>query len=296
MAVKASLGTWPFVFGFARPATLEQALQAAAAFGYDGVELAGFGGHATAARYPDPPSRERLRAQLEELGLEPRLLVPSPEAGERADRDWWEEQIRLAAELGVAAVVIPGPGISAPLPYGSDYERVLAEVVELYRWLAERAAVHGCGLLWEMETNQPFNKPSEVVRILDQVDHPNFKLLYDTGHFHAAVVIGHNHVQPAELLPGGQVEMLSRLRGRIGHVHLCDTDGDIAQNMFARKLALGTGMIDFEALLPALAAAYDGEWWGLDVITLDSGSWGAAWDGLGFIREALADLSAGKGG
>ena len=49
-------------------------------------------------------------------------------------------------------------------------------------------------MLWELESLQPFNKPSETVKMLNDVGHPNFKLMYDTGHFQACSVIGHNHV------------------------------------------------------------------------------------------------------
>jgi hypothetical protein len=67
------------VFGFDLPACLEQAAKVIGAFGYDGIELAGFYDHATIERFPDKRSRRRLVADLEALSLQPRS------GGNRAD-------------------------------------------------------------------------------------------------------------------------------------------------------------------------------------------------------------------
>jgi sugar phosphate isomerase/epimerase len=301
--VNVSHGTWPMIFGLDRPATLEQAATVIGAFGYDGIELAGFHDHATLARYPDGASRRRLAADLEALGLRPVAIAPDPLDGApppsgawvltgdadalAAERRGWTEYLRLAEDLGIERMRIDN-GTPGPLPYHAEYDRVWERTVELFRWLAERGAESGCLMVWEMESGQPFNKPSEIVKLLEDVDHPNCSLLYDTAHFHASVVLGHNQVQPAELWEGGQVELIRRLKGRIGHVHLCDTDGDVARNWFARKLAFGKGLIDFGELLPVLADSYDGEWWGIDAIPMSSDVWGACWDGVAFVREVVA--------
>ncbi len=300
--VKVSLGTWSTSFGMRRPAGLEQTLKVAAAFGFDGVELAGFADHVMIERYADPAARRGLATMLDDLGLEPVLLAPAPHgpiAGippwPLADDDevvalhekWWSEFFRLAADLGITRMRVD-PGMRGPLPYGVDHRRVWDGVVGMFGQLAEQGAEIGCSVLWEVESGQPFNKPSEIVRLLDDIGHPNLGLLYDTGHFHAATVTGHNQVQPEELLPGGQVELVRRLRDRIGHVHLCDTDGDVARNLFSRKIGFGKGIVDFEELLPVLADCYQGEWWCVDVIPFTSEVWGDLWDGLAFVRDVVA--------
>ncbi len=300
--VKVSQGTWCFAFGMSPTATVEQAIKVIGAFGFDGVELAGFLGHATIERFPDRDSRARLLALCEELGLERAGIAPAPHGGGPLDtpwtltddprivtahRDWWLQYLDFSAQLGVLGMRID-PGMNGPLPYGTDYDRAWERTVEMFRWLGDEGATVGCTMLWEMESGQPFNKPSEIVKLLDDTDHANVKLLYDTGHFEAATAIGHNQVQPLELLEGGQLELLPQLKGRIGHVHLCDTDGDIAQNHFARKIGFGKGRLDFDALLPMLVDCYDGEWWGMDAISMDETAWGDAWTGLAFIRETVA--------
>lgn len=298
---RVSVGTWCMAFGLDRPADLEQALRVAGAFGFDGVELAGFVDHVVLDRYADETSRRTLRLMLGDLGLQPVLMAPAPHGpiaelppwpmtDDRAvvgqHEQWWARYFDLAAELGIAKMRID-PGMRGPLPYGVDHRRVWDRVVDMYGHLAQRGAEAGCDVLWEMESGQPFNKPSEIVRLLDDVGHPNLKLLYDTGHFHAATVTGHNQVQPEELLEGGQVELVRRLSGRIGHVHLCDTDGNVAGNFFARKLGFGKGIVDFDELLPVLVDCYDGEWWCVDVIPFCSEVWGDIWDGLAFVREVV---------
>ena len=134
------------------------------------------------------------------------------------------------------------PGAAGPLPYDADYDEVWDRVVKTFQHHAERGRRGtACMMLWELESLQPFNKPSETVKMLNDVGNPNFKLMYDTGHFQACGVIGHNHVQPAETLPN-QIEFIKMLpAGSIGHIHLCDTDMNTHLNMFGTKSQLRRG-------------------------------------------------------
>ena len=58
-------------------------------------------------------------------------------------------------------------------------------------------------MLWELETGQIFVKPSEAVKLLDDVGDDNLQLMYDVGHVEAGCVLAHNQVQPPERLEGG---------------------------------------------------------------------------------------------
>ena len=58
MEAKISRGSWCLAFGFDPMPTLEQVVKVLSAFGYDGIELAGFFDHATVEKYPDATSRE----------------------------------------------------------------------------------------------------------------------------------------------------------------------------------------------------------------------------------------------
>jgi sugar phosphate isomerase/epimerase len=286
-------------FGLEPQGTLDQVIAVLGAFDYDGIELGGFFDHATVERYPDKASRRELSKQLEDAGLEPAGLAHGPN-GDLGRLPWstaddsvlaeykryFAGYLELAADLKIPGMRID-PGALGPLPYGTDYDRVWNTVVETFREHAEQGEQVGVTMLWELESGQPFNHPTEVVKLMDDVDHPNFKMLYDTGHFHQVAVIGHNQVQPAELLEGGQIELIRRLKGRIGHVHLCDTDGNIVQNMFGNKIGFGKGIIDFDELVPVLAECYDGEWWAVDSIPMSSDAWTDCIDGVRQLRALL---------
>ncbi len=301
MAQEAKIcrGSWCFAFGFDKMATLEQAATVLSVFGYDGIELGGFFDHATVERYPGKESRKKLKAWLDSLGLEIAGIAPGPYGDlfrlpwATGSQDVYDEYIRyfesyleLAADMEIPGMRVD-PGAAGPLAYGSDYNAVWDRVVRTYQHHAEKGAEVGCVMLWELESLQPFNKPSETVKMLEDVGHPNFKIMYDTGHFQACGVIGHNHVQPAETLPN-QIEFLKMLpKHSIGHIHYCDTDMNTCLNMFGTKSNFGEGIMDFEVLTPLLADLYDGVWWAVDSIPMGSKSWQDTWDGIITLNDLL---------
>lgn len=304
--VKISRGSWCMAFGLERPASLDQVIDVLGAFGYDGIELGGFFDHATVERYPDTASRKQLRSRIEAAGLEPAGLAYGPN-GDLGRLPWSTDgadvlaaykaffagYLKLAEEVGIPGMRID-PGALGPLPYGTDYDAVWNTVVETFREHAEQGAQVGVQMLWELESGQPFNHPSEVVKLVKDVDHPNFKMLYDTGHWHQVCSVGHNQVMPQELLPGGQIDLIKQLKGHIGFAHVCDTNGDVAQNMFGTKIAIGTGIIDFDELMPVLADAYDGEWYAVDTIPMSSQAWSDSYDDVAKLRALTDTYVLGK--
>jgi sugar phosphate isomerase/epimerase len=297
---KICRGSWCMAFGFDPPASLEQVANVLSAFGYDGIEVGGFFDHATVERYPDKASREKLRKWLtDDLGLEIAGIAPGPygdlfrlpwATGSQEVYDeyirYFESYLQLAADMEIPGMRVD-PGAAGPLPYDADYNEVWDRVVRTFQHHAAKGAEVGCVMLWELESLQPFNKPSETVKLLQDVGHDNFKLMYDTGHFQACSVIGHNHVQPAETLPN-QIDFIRMLpEDSIGHIHLCDTDMNTCLNMFGTKSNFGEGIIDFEQLMPVLADAYNGEWWAVDSIPMGSKAWQDTWDGLPFLNDLL---------
>jgi sugar phosphate isomerase/epimerase len=206
---------------------------------------------------------------------------------------FFEDHLRFAVDIGSPAMRVD-PGNFGPLPRDADDARVWDRVVETFRRHAERGREEGVLMLWEYETGQIFVKPSEVVRLLEDVGDPNLELLYDVGHVEAGAVSGHNQAQPVERLAGGQVEFVKMVAGHIGHVHLCDSDSNTWQNAFGTHLGFGKGHIDFDALIPAiLDAGYNGEWWAVDAIPMTSETWADTWDGRLFLDDALNRLVRG---
>ena len=55
-----------------------------------------------------------------------------------------------------------------------DYETCFNKVASVWYKAAEVCAKKGVKLIWEFEPGFLFNKPSEVVRMVYKVDHPEF--------------------------------------------------------------------------------------------------------------------------
>ncbi len=297
---KTCRGTWCMAFGFEPQATMEAVCKVLSAFNYDGVELGGFFDHCTVERFPDKESRQKLRKWInDDLGLEIAGIAPGP-YGDLFRLPWatgsddvyeeyieyFEGYLQLAADMEMPAMRVD-PGAVGPLPYDADYDAVWDRVVTTFQHHAAKGAEVGVMMQWELESLQPFNKPSETIKMLEDVGHDNFKLMYDTGHFQACSVIGHNHVQPAETLPD-QIDFIKMLpKGSIGHVHLCDTDMNTHLNMFGTKSNYGEGIIDYTKLMPVLADAYDGTWWAVDSIPMGPKAWEDTWTGHITLNEML---------
>jgi sugar phosphate isomerase/epimerase len=295
---KICRGSWCLGFGFAQPATLEQVVKVLSAFGYDGIELAGFFDHATVERYPDKASRKQLVDWIRSYDLELVGYAPGPygnfgqypwatgdDDAYKGYLDLFEQSVQFCVDCGIPGMRVD-PGDFGPLPRDADYDKAWDRVVTTFKQHAERGRELGVKMLWEPETGQIFVKPSEVVKLLDDVGDDNLQVMFDVGHVHAACVLGHNQLQPVERLEGGATEFAKLLKGRIGHAHICDTDSNTWQNAFGTHLGIGKGIIDFDELVPAIAESYDGVWWSVDAIPMTAESWADTWSD----KLALDDL------
>jgi len=117
------------------------------------------------------------------------------------------------------------------------------------------------------------------------VDHPNFKVMFDTCHAYMCAVVGARQYGEKETLKGGVVEFARMLKGKIGHIHLIDSDGTLHDNETSTHRPFGEGYINFDEVIPAIVeeAGYHGEWW-----TIDLCFWPQAWEvtenALKFLR------------
>lgn len=68
-------------------------------------------------------------------------------------------------------------------------------------------------------------------------------------------------------LLGGVVQFSYMLTGKIGHIHLIDSDGTLHDGLTSSHAPLGTGLLDFNKVIPAilLEAGYDDEWRTIDL-------------------------------
>ena len=139
------------------------------------------------------------------------------------------------------------------------------------------AANRGIKICWEFEPGFPFNKPSEILALVNAVrdrGNPNFGVLFDSCHAHMCAVVGANQIGAKETLPGGVLELLEKLKGKITHVHLIDSDGTLNEHNTSTHNPFGTGKLDFDKLLPALnQAGVPNDGWCVDLCF-----WPDAWD------------------
>lgn len=294
---KVYMGSWCFTFGFDRPASLEQVVKVLSTFGFDGISIgAGFADHAPVERFPDKSSRAGLVELVHSHDLEIAGYAPDPYCMPWATGDeavlaeythYFDDSLSLASDIG-APVMRVDPGSFGPLPRDADYGRIWDRVVTTFTRQAKQAADAGVLLVWEPETGQVFVKPSEIVQLLTDIGSENFKISYDFGHGQAIAVMAHNQVQPLEQLEGGQLEFIEMLRGHIGDVGINDNDNNTWSNLFGSHLGLGRGVLDFEAIIPAIIdTGFRGPWWGLDVIPMGPIVWTDAWNGLPIVRDLL---------
>ena len=124
-------------------------------------------------------------------------------------------------------------------------------LIETWKVCCRMAADRGMEIVWEFEPGFAFNKPSEIVSIVDEMrdsGHSNFSILYDTCHAHMCAAIG--------------------------HIHLIDSDGTLHDEETSTHNPFGKGCLDFDTLIPGiLRCGCTSEWW-----TIDLCFWPNAWD------------------
>jgi len=299
---KISRGSWCLTFGMERPLSLEQVVKLLSAFNYDGIEIAGFLGHATLDLYSTKQSRKGLVDLCSSHNLEMVGYAPGP-YGDFGKWPWatgsdevvkefskfFDDSLQFCVDTQINTMRVD-PGNFGPLARDADYNAVWDRVVLTFQRQAEQAANVGVKLLWEPETGQIFVKPSEIVKLMDDVNHPNLEIMYDMGHFQAIVALGHNQVQPVETLAGGQVEMIKKLAGKIGHMHVCDSDNNTFANAFGTHLGIGKGKLNVEEILGAvIETGYEG-WWSVDAIPMGPETIEDTYTDIFTLRDMLGRL------
>jgi len=284
MKPKLSVGSWAYCFGpySSKPIDFETVVRRLAQLRFDGVEICGFRPHIHADDYESPAKVKKLKDLLAKYKLSPSGYAPDftqvPPTTEAALKNdaylrTFEKNLNLCVALGIPSIRVDC--VSPPtLPPGVDHATAWKRVVGLWQKCAELAAQARVKLVWEFEPGFCFNKPSEIVRLVADVGHPNFSVLFDTCHAHMVSVVAARQPEPKETLKGGAVELAGLLKGRIGHIHLIDSDNTLHDNETSTHAPFGTGVLDFDKLIPAiLDAGYDGEWW-----TVDLCFWPHAWE------------------
>lgn len=307
MKAKLSIGTWAYIFNQETPTNdFHVILHKLQDLGYEGVELGSFGPHPSPASHPTKASRQKLRKEIADHGLAlsgiavdlwafktpgVSILDEVPAAYLTAFLGWCQ----FAAEVDAKTIRVDS--VLAPNYFETD-GKALGEkageerLVKVWDKASKIAADHGLNVCWEFEPGFVFNKPSEVTRITDAVrnlGNPNFGVLYDTCHAYMCAVIGANQQGEKEVLgPGGEIELLNRLKGKVTHIHLIDSDGSLNEHNTSTHNPFGTGKLDFDKLIPAMqASGLPHSWW-----TIDLCFWPHAWEVTADSKKFLDKLRA----
>jgi sugar phosphate isomerase/epimerase len=297
--MKISLGSWAFSFGpFAEnPIPFEKTVKRLSDAGYDGIEICGFPPHVTLDKYPTTASRKELVRFLgdHKLGVSGYAadfssVNPVTAGNEQKYLDLFERNTQMCADIGSPAIRVDS--IAAP---GSieenDYQAAFERLAGVWRAAAGIAQKAGIRLVWEFEPGFAFNKPSEILAMHAKVAHPNFRLMFDTSHAYMCGVVGARQHGTKETLPGGVAEFLKKLEGRIGAIHLIDSDGTLHGEETSTHRPFGEGYIDFESLAPRLLAVPNIDWWCIDMCFW-AGSWELVESSLAFVRGLLSTRAA----
>jgi sugar phosphate isomerase/epimerase len=304
MKKKLSIGSWAYLFNQEKPTNdFHQVVHMLHDLGYEGVELGSFGVHPTPFSHPGRADRQRLKKLVADHGLEfsgiavdlwsfkkpgPSILDENPVPYMAAFLGY----AAFAADLGIKTIRVDS--VEPPDFFQTsktDPKVGMERIITVWDKCSKIAADYGMNICWEFEPGFLFNKPSEVLKIVDGVrakGNSNFGVLYDTCHAHMCAVMAANQPAPKETLPGGELEFLQKLKGKITHVHLIDSDGSLNEHNTSTHNPFGTGRLNFDKLLPELVAAgVPNDWWCVDLCF-----WPNAWDVTADSKRYLDKLRA----
>ncbi len=269
MKKKTSIGAWAYIWGGyeEEPIPLTTVVERLAALNFDGIEFAAFEPH---LKPNTKEKRKEIKKLFDDHGLEVSgVAAPFPPPATTGKDEYLEAvkgNLEICGDLNIPKLRVDTISPPTEIPGGMDYETCFSKVAEAWNNAAELCQQQNVKLIWEFEPGFLFNKPSEVVRMVYAVNHPNFSTLFDSCHAYMCAVIGSRQLGEKEILPEGVVQFAHMLTGKIGHIHLIDSDGTLHDGETSTHAPLGTGVLDFDAIMPAIKdAGYEDEWWPIDL-------------------------------
>lgn len=297
---RISIGSWAYTIGpyEKNPVDFDTVCEKLSSLGFDGVELGGFPPHPNPTDLPEKPQREAITNTMRGHGLAFSGLAANLWGEQLINTDDPSQYITefttnadFCVDLGIGGIrvdTVQPPTILDEV----GYDTALGRVVSAWQQCCDVAADRSLYVTWEFEPGFAFNKPSDVVRVLDAVDKPNFGVMYDTCHGQMVAVVGARQPGEKETLAGGQLELIDVLSGRINHVHLIDSDNTChkdasGEDETSAHPPFGEGLLDFDAIVPALAKEnLPHDWW-----TIDLCFWPDAWDATARCKTAIDELN-----
>lgn len=298
MKAKLSIGTWAYIFNQENPTNdFHVILHKLQDLGYDGVELGGFNPHPGPDTCDTREKRQKLRKEVADHGLKFSALAA----------DLWSQKLLtvedsgpyiaafaknlfFAEDLGIDCIRVDTVEPITVIQEGKvDSKTAFDRAVRAFDLCSKLAANRGIRICWEFEPGFPINKPSEIIAFVDAVrglGNPNFGVLFDSCHAHMCAAVGANHIGEKEILPGGAMELLEKLKGKITHLHLIDSDSTLNEHNTSTHAPFGKGIIDFDKLMPALMqSGIPTDWWCVDLCF-----WPDAWSVTADSKKFLDKL------
>lgn len=278
---RISIGSWAYSIGpyTDNPVPWQEVIGKLQKLEFDGVELGGFGIHPNpdlleTKEQRDECKQEVAAADLAFSGMAANLwgekLINTDDTTPYIDE--FRKNVDFCVDLGIPGIrvdTVQPPTILEEM----DGETARKRVVSTWKRCAREAADKGVYMTWEFEPGFAFNKPSDIMRILDEVNDDNFGVQFDTCHAHMVAVVGSRQPGEKETLPGGALELAQKLSGKINHLHLIDSDGTLHDDETSTHAPFGDGILDFDTLIPELLkAGVPHDWW-----TIDLCFWEDAW-------------------
>lgn len=278
------------------PLTFEEVAERFQKAGFQGMELFGPKPYGHPDSYPNKSSRNKLMNIFKSHGLEiscygADFAEHSPASNNPQERSEYRrlfaKNLEFCADCGIRIMRVDTVN-QLPLPPGVKYETARQRVVDTWRSCAEEAKKEGILIVWEFEPQFIFNKPHQVIEIVEEIAHSNFKILFDACHAHMCSVRAARQEEPLDRLEGGEVEFAKLLKGEIGYVHLIDSDDTLHNGDFtSTHTHFGKGVINFDTLLEAIVqGGYKGNWWTID-LCIGGKAWEAVRESKKFVESLL---------
>jgi sugar phosphate isomerase/epimerase len=296
---RISIGSWAYSIGpyEDKPVGFDEVCQKLSDLKFDGVEIGGFSIHPSPDTMPSKEERAECVAKAEALGLGFSGFVPNLWGEKLLNTEdttdylnQYRRGLEFAGDIGVKGLrvdCVQPPTILDEM----DEEVARRRLVSTWQRCCDESADQGCYVTWEFEPGFAFNKPSQVLRVIDEVNRDNFGVQFDTCHAEMVANIGARQPGEKETLPGGALEMAQKLRGKINHIHLIDSDGTLHGDETSSHPPFGEGYLNFDELVPELAKNDIGhDWW-----TVDLCFWPSAWEATEKCKIAMDGLVAKYG-
>ncbi|MBT7130225.1 MAG: sugar phosphate isomerase/epimerase [Planctomycetes bacterium] len=301
---RISIGSWAYTIGPYEkdPVDFFTVCEKLKELGFDGVELGGFPPHPNPDDILESTARHEVAARVRQMGLEFSGLAANLWGEHLIDTDdpsgyisEFTKNCDFCTDLGIQTIRVDT--VQPPTIFETvDRKTALTRVVDTWKRCCSIAADHGLQMTWEFEPGFAFNKPSDVVQILESIPDKNFGVMYDTCHGQMVSVVGARHPGAKEVLAGGQLELIQMLSGRINHIHLIDSDNSCHKaedgtDETSSHPPFGLGVLDFDSIVPALAKeTLPHDWW-----TIDLCFWPDAWQATASCKTSIDELNSRYG-